>query len=106
MNKPTIGHYASHQRDVTAQEDAALNAALRSSTIKVEHPEIARLRDELAKADGQINRCVDQNKYLESTIERLREYARHTPGCRWQWSLDRVCDCGYDELMAEVGESK
>lgn len=49
MDKPTIGHYASHQRDVTAQEDAALNAALRSSTVKVEHPEVASLRAELAK---------------------------------------------------------
>ena len=49
MDKPTIGHYASHQRDVTAQEGSALNAALRSSTVKVEHPEIARLRAELAK---------------------------------------------------------
>ena len=39
--------------------------------------EIKRLRAELAKADGQINRCVDQNKYLESTISRLREYAKH-----------------------------
>lgn len=56
MNKPTIGHYASHQRDVTAQEDAALNAALRSSTIKVEHPEIARLRDELAECKHDAER--------------------------------------------------
>ena len=42
---------------------------------------------------------------LRATIERLREYAVHTPGCRWQWSLDHVCDCGYDELMADLGES-
>lgn len=34
--------------------------------------EIERLRAELAKANRQINRCVDQNKYLESTITRLR----------------------------------
>ena len=34
--------------------------------------ENTQLRAELAKADGQINRCVEQNKYLESTISRLR----------------------------------
>ena len=37
--------------------------------ISVAHvAEIERLRAELAKADGQINRCVDQNKYLERLI--------------------------------------
>ena len=30
--------------------------------------ECEALRAELAKADGQINRCVDQNRYLESTL--------------------------------------
>jgi len=66
MNKPTIGHYASHQRDVTAQEDAALNAALRSSTIKVEHPEIARLLAELAECrrDAERYRWIIRNMHL------------------------------------------
>lgn len=58
MDKPTIGHYASHQRDVTAQEDSALNAALRSSTVKVEHPEIARLRAELADKTKRLDRIA------------------------------------------------
>ena len=68
--------------------------------------EIERLRAELAKADGQINRCVDQNKYLESTISRLREYAKHKREC---WSFVRGghdCDCGYAALLADLGEGK
>ena len=66
-----------------------------------------QLRAELAKADGQINRCVDQNKYLESTISRLREYARHNTRCEKQrFHGARRCDCGYDELMAELEETK
>ena len=36
--------------------------------------ENTQLRAELAKADGQINRCVEQNKYLESTVSRLSEH--------------------------------
>ena len=72
--------------------------------------ENTQLRAELAKADGQINRCVEQNKYLESTISRLRDalsrYAYHEEDCA---AVDRGlsnCDCGYDELMAELEESK
>jgi len=68
--------------------------------------ECDRLRTELAKADGQINRCVEQNKYLESTITRLREYAGHKPHCLRTLSMGRsaLCDCGYDALMKEIGE--
>ena len=72
--------------------------------------ENTQLRAELAKLDGQINRCVEQNKYLESTISRLRDalsrYAYHEEDCA---AVDRGlsnCDCGYDELMAELEESK
>lgn len=41
---------------------------------------------------------------LRSTISRLREYARHKPGC-W-WLRGPNCDCGYDALMAELEGSK
>ena len=68
--------------------------------------ENTQLRAELAKADGQINRCVEQNKYLESTISRLREYARHDPSCKSWGRIPCPCDCGYDELMKELEESK
>jgi len=68
--------------------------------------EVDRLRTGLAKADGQINRCGEQNKYLESTITRLREYAGHKPHCLRTLSMGRsaLCDCGYDALMKEIGE--
>ena len=38
---------------------------------------IERLRAELAEANGRINRCVDQNKYLESQLTEARK-----PDCR------------------------
>ena len=106
--------------------------------------EIAKLRAELEIAYGQINRCVEQNKYLESTISRpqdqialtpkpfceehskfpyeecpwceaeaqtalvsrLREYAWHKASCSRFPDLPFDCDCGYDELMKELEESK
>lgn len=68
--------------------------------------QIDTLRAELAKADGQINRCVEQNKYLESTISRLREYARHKPCCPNGIFLAASCDCGYDALLAALEETK
>jgi len=43
---------------------------------------------------------------LRATISRLREYARHDTRCerhRWQGDLRRKCDCGYDELIKEIG---
>ena len=44
---------------------------------------------------------IDQ---LQAAISRLREYARHKPSCCW-WR-GPSCDCGYDELMAELEETK
>ena len=72
MDKPTIGHYASHQRDVTAQEDSALNAALRSSTVKVEHPEIARLRAELEASETELRIVRASQAESNAEVERLR----------------------------------
>ena len=72
--------------------------------------ENTQLRAELAKLDGQINRCVEQNKYLESTISRLREYAGHRMWCNVMSGdygrEQQGCDCGYDELLKELEESK
>lgn len=63
-----------HKRDVTAQEDAALNAALRSSTVKVEHPEIARLRAELAecKMDAERYRWLRAQHWATSNLTAVR----------------------------------
>ena len=92
-----------------AKSEIAAELAWRDLQIDTLRATISRLEAELAKANGQINRCVDQNKYLESTIARLREYARHKPACYW-WSgtipQPHPCDCGYDELMKELEESK
>lgn len=44
---------------------------------------------------------------LRTTISRLREYATHMSWCDVvTWINDRNCDCGYDELMKELEESK
>jgi len=50
--------------------------------------------------------CAAANEIesLRATISRLREYARHKPGC-W-WLIGPNCDCGYDALMAELEGSK
>ena len=73
-----------HKRDVTAQENTALNAALRSSTVKVEHPEIASLRAEISTAEAFHKVAVAERDYerqradiLESaTIKALEDRDR------------------------------
>ena len=51
---------------------------------------------------------LDQSKEIESlrtTISRLREYARHNTRCeKVRFHGARRCDCGYDELMKELGD--
>ena len=61
-----------HKRDVTAQEDAALNAALRSSTVKVEHPEIASLRAELDACETELRIARTSQAESNAEVERLR----------------------------------
>ncbi|MBP9032541.1 MAG: hypothetical protein KBG29_01520 [Pseudomonadales bacterium] len=62
-----------------------------------------------AGAVAALGLCLEEMERMRATIERLREYARHTPACYW-WSgtinQPHPCDCGYDELMAELEESK
>ena len=57
---------------------------------------------------------LDQSKEIESlrsTISRLREYIQNKPECQtrpenpWPNGLP-TCDCGYDEFMKEVEETK
>lgn len=47
---------------------------------------------------------------LHATIERLRQYAVHQGTCAsrpaWYTGKQPPCDCGYDELMAELEEGK
>jgi len=115
MDKPTIGHYASHQRDVTSQEDAALNAALRSSTVKVEHPEIARLRAELAecKRDAERYRYLRNNISFYDVDHDFDVEGRNVPvlasvsECIWYHATDcllRKLDEVVDAALAAKGE--
>ena len=71
--------------------------------------QIERLRAENKAAWDSAEHNAKRARAAEATIERLREYARHTPACYW-WSgtinQPHPCDCGYDELMAELEESK
>ena len=56
--------------------------------------------------------AADEIERLRAAISRLREYAEHTTGCdSWAWpggmkKPHAKCDCGYDELMKELEESK
>jgi len=65
--------------------------------------QIERLRAENKAAWDSAEHNAKRARAAEATIERLREYARHTPACYW-WSgtlnQPHPCDCGYDELLA------
>jgi hypothetical protein len=71
--------------------------------------QIERLRAENKAAWDSAEHNAKRARAAEATIERLREYARHTPACYW-WSgtlnQPHPCDCGYDEFMKEVEETK
>jgi hypothetical protein len=71
--------------------------------------QIERLRAENKAAWDSAEHNAKRARAAEATIERLREYARHTPACYW-WSgtinQPHPCDCGYDALMAEVEGTK
>ncbi len=68
------------------------------------------------RCGGNTYRCcgrhfADENEVLRATISSLREYIQHKPECQtrpenpWPNGLP-TCDCGYDELMAELEETK
>ncbi len=65
--------------------------------------------DALKKSGAIVASPGDMQREIESlraTISRLREYARHQPGCCW-WTgtiyQPHPCDCGYDDLIKEIG---
>lgn len=63
---------------------------------------------------GGVVLCVPPKdmEELRATISRLRVYAEHTTGCdSWAWpggmkKPHAKCDCGYDELIAALEETK
>lgn len=55
-------------------------------------------------ACDDVARMVDREMEHRTTISRLREYAKHKREC---WSFVRGghdCDCGYDDLIKEIGD--
>ncbi len=73
------------------------------------YAEIERLRDEKNAAWDSAEYNAQRARVAEAAIGKLREYARHKPICYW-WQGPKAsptpCDCGYDELMKELEESK
>ena len=69
--------------------------------------QIERLRAENKAAWDSAEHNAKRARAAEATISRLREYARHNTRCeKVRFHGARRCDCGYDALMAELGESK
>jgi len=72
--------------------------------------QIERLRAENKAAWDSAEYNAKRARAAEATIERLREYARHKITCGTlsaDYFIEKQgCDCGYDDLMAELGEGK
>ena len=62
------------------------------------------------KSARLLSQAADEIEALPSTISRLREYADHKITCGTlsaDYFIEKQgCDCGYDELMAELEETK
>ena len=70
--------------------------------------QIERLRAENKAAWDSAEHNAKRARAAEATIERLREYARHTKECHafdFLYGGEPYCDCGYDELRKELEES-
>ena len=77
--------------------------------------EIERLRTDKESLMVGRDFLIAEIESLRAAVERLREYARHKPECAYAlWAVSdfdgsdewEPCDCGYDALMVEVGETK
>ena len=68
-----------------------------------------RLRAENKAAWDSAEYNAQRARVAEAAIGKLREYARHKPGCYWRTGSikqPQPCDCGYAELMKELEETK
>ena len=73
----------------------------------VKTPEAQRQIKAAHGLSKSMQKQVSEIESLRATISRLREYATHMSWCDVvTWINDRNCDCGYDELMKELEESK
>ena len=69
--------------------------------------ECEALRAENKAAWDSAEHNAKRARAAEATIERLREYAGHKPECIVLWMEEQEqypCDCGYDDLVKEIGE--
>ena len=65
---------------------------------------IAAYEVEREQMQQYYRRAIADRDDAKATISRLREYAGHKPSC-WWWRGPN-CDCGYDALLAALGETK
>ena len=70
------------------------------------HTEICALQGEIERLRHDIERHIAMASDLATENERLREYARHKPCCPNGIFPTASCDCGYDELIAELEDGK
>ena len=72
---------------------------------------IAAYEVEREQMQQYYRRAIADRDNANAAISRLREYANHRSNCSFHlWDSDAMtfmpCDCGYDELMKELEESK
>lgn len=66
---------------------------------------IAAYEVEREQMQQYYRRAIADRDDAKATISRLREYATHMSWCDVvTWINDRNCDCGYDDLVKEIGE--
>jgi hypothetical protein len=67
---------------------------------------IASVLNHSTPAAQMLSEDWEEIKRLRATISRLLGYLNHDPECKKNLEYDISCDCGYDALMAELGETK
>ncbi len=70
------------------------------------YAEIERLRAEKNAAWDSAEYNARRARVAEAAIKKLLAFADHDAECQGQPGYDIPCDCGYDELMKELKESK
>ena len=72
--------------------------------------QIAAYEVEREQMQQYYRRAIADRDEAKATISRLREYAGHKDECRlasmYQFIAIQGCDCGYDELLAALEETK
>ena len=75
-----------------------------AAILRKAHGCIYRGTDEFIDVGGEVSELRRICDSQRATISRLREYAFHKTSCsRRVWDMSIKCDCGYDELIKEIG---